>query len=167
MSGKGTLWSVDEVRYLLDVWGEEHIKSMMENKHKNAEVFSLFSERLKEKGSIRSVEQCRIKVKKLRQKYLQIRDTLRRSGSSSEAKERFIWYDDLDAILGSRPTSNPLHVLESSQLTCPEETNVNVSAASSEPDDLAGGETSSKYPVGLVSSQSQIHNLSQHNRTVS
>ena len=40
---------------------------MLENTHKNTDVYKLFSERMKEMGYERSVKQCRAKGKKLRQ----------------------------------------------------------------------------------------------------
>lgn len=86
---------------------------MLENTHKNSEVFKMFSDKLAECGFNRSVEQCRIKVKKLRQQYIKVRDVLRRSGSSGDEKEKFLWYDEMDQILGTRPTSNPVNIIDS------------------------------------------------------
>ena len=81
--------------------------------HRNSEVFKLFSDKLKEKGIERTVEQCRLKVKKLRQQYIKVRDALRKSGSSGEEKDKFPWYDFMDTFLGTKPTSNPKDVVES------------------------------------------------------
>ncbi|XP_037550648.1 uncharacterized protein LOC119427137 [Nematolebias whitei] len=61
-------------------------------------------------GFPRTVAQCRTKVKKLRQQYIKIRNMLRKSGSSGDAKDKFPWYDELDLVLGTRPTSSPQHV---------------------------------------------------------
>ncbi len=81
-------------------------------------------------GFKRTAEQCRIKVKKLHQQYHKVRDSLRQSGSSGEEKDKCPWYDELDAILGTRPTSNLVDVVESYE----DETSP---APSSEKDDSA------------------------------
>lgn len=38
---------------------------------------------------------------------------LRKSGSSGDKKEKFPWNDELDAILGTQPTSSPQTIVES------------------------------------------------------
>ena len=44
----------------------------------------------------RSAEQCRLKIKKLRQQYIKVRDTLRKSGSSGEERDKLISLDVMD-----------------------------------------------------------------------
>lgn len=113
MSGKGLLWSSEEIESLLEVWADENIKTQLENTHKNAEIYRMFSEHLRRRGFKRTADQCRVKVKKLRQQYLKIRDSLRKTGSSTEEKDKFPWFDAIDNIIGSRPTSDPQHIIES------------------------------------------------------
>ncbi|KAM6943609.1 uncharacterized protein FYW49_006435 [Xenentodon cancila] len=110
---RGQTWSSEEVQALMDIWSEEYISRLLVATHKNSEVFKLFSEKMAERGFNRSLHQCRIKVKKLRQQYVKVREALARSGSSEGEKEKFVWYDDLDGILGTRPASSPKHVIES------------------------------------------------------
>ncbi|XP_028452713.1 uncharacterized protein LOC114567807 [Perca flavescens] len=77
-------------------------------------MYKFFSERMKERGYERTAEQCHLKVKKLRQQYIKVRDAIRKSGASTNAKDTFAFYDEMDTILGTRPTSSPIKVLESS-----------------------------------------------------
>ncbi|KAK7926067.1 hypothetical protein WMY93_008377 [Mugilogobius chulae] len=44
---------------------------------------------------------------------------LRKSGSSGDEKDKFPLYDQLDAILGTRPTSSPQYIVESYQEETP------------------------------------------------
>ena len=111
MSGRGQTWSYEEVRCLLDIWNAENISQLLEKVHKNTEVFKIFSEKMKANGFNRTVEQCRVKVK-LRQQYIKVRDTLQKSGSSSDVKDKFVWFDDLDKILNRRPVVSPVDVVE-------------------------------------------------------
>ena len=111
---RGSTWAEEEIRYLISIWSDENIKSQLENTHKNANMYKLFSERMKERGYERTAEQCHLKVKKLRQQYIKVRDAIRKSGASTNAKDTFAFYDEMDTILGTRPTSSPIKVLESS-----------------------------------------------------
>lgn len=87
---RGRTWSNEEVKCLINIWSDEQVSKILEKTHKNAEVFKMFSDQLTECGFNRSVEQCRIKVKKLRQQYIKVRDVLCQSGSSVEEKEKFL-----------------------------------------------------------------------------
>uniref|UniRef100_A0A673B5I3 Myb/SANT-like DNA-binding domain-containing protein n=1 Tax=Sphaeramia orbicularis TaxID=375764 RepID=A0A673B5I3_9TELE len=109
---RGLTWSLDETRCLLDIWADVHVTQLLERTHKNANVFSLFSKRMKARGFVRSPEQCLVKVKKLRQTYMKVRDALAKSGSSGEAEEKFPYFNELDNILGSRPTVSPVDIVE-------------------------------------------------------
>ena len=42
-----------------------------------------------------------------------MRDALRKSGASAIEKDKFPFFEDLDSILSSRPTSSPVNVVES------------------------------------------------------
>ncbi|XP_063068472.1 zinc finger and SCAN domain-containing protein 29-like [Engraulis encrasicolus] len=109
---RGQTWADEETRALVDIWSDTQISDMLEHTHKNADVFAIFSEKLRKEGFSRSPEQCRLKLKKLRQTYLKIRDTLAKSGSSSDAKLKFKYFDDIDAILGTTPLASPVDLVE-------------------------------------------------------
>ncbi|XP_073722019.1 uncharacterized protein [Misgurnus anguillicaudatus] len=113
MAGRGQTWSCEEVRNLIEIWSDEHIRSQLSKTHKNSVVFSLFSKQLRDREFHCSVEQCRVKAKKLRQQYIQVRDALNKTGSSGNEKDKFPWYDDLDKILGTKPDVDPVDVVES------------------------------------------------------
>ncbi|XP_057675459.1 uncharacterized protein LOC130905788 [Corythoichthys intestinalis] len=110
---RGQTWAHEEVTALLDIWSEDYINSLMSSTHKNNEVLKLFSAKMEERGFQRTVAQCRIKIKKLRQQYHKVRDSLRGSMESGEVKDKCPWYDELDAILGTRNSVNPKYVVDS------------------------------------------------------
>ncbi|XP_073710095.1 uncharacterized protein [Misgurnus anguillicaudatus] len=112
MAGKGSLWSAAEVQCLLEIWADESIQEQLDKTHKNSDIFRKIRDYLLRHGYQRTTEQCRDKVKKLRGQYLRVRDALRKSGSSAEEKDKFQWYDAIDSIIGSKPSSQP-NVLES------------------------------------------------------
>uniref|UniRef100_A0A8C5DNI8 Myb/SANT-like DNA-binding domain-containing protein n=1 Tax=Gouania willdenowi TaxID=441366 RepID=A0A8C5DNI8_GOUWI len=113
---RGQTWSNDEVTTLIDIWADEHISRMLLETHKNKEVFRMFSQRLAARGFHRSGDQCRTKVKKLRQQYYKVRDSLQKGALSVEEREKFPLYNDLDDILGSRPPSSPVCKVENEEV---------------------------------------------------
>nr|XP_055051220.1 uncharacterized protein LOC129437078 [Misgurnus anguillicaudatus] len=86
MAGRRQTWSCEEVRNLIEIWSDEHIRSQLSKTHKNSAVFSFFSKQLRDRGFHCSVEQCQVKAKKLRQQYIQVRDALKKTGSSVTRK---------------------------------------------------------------------------------
>lgn len=91
-------------------------------------------------GFNRSVDQCRIKVKKLHQQYIKVHDVLRKSGSSGEEKHCFPLYNDLDVILGTRPKTSLKHIVDSYE----GETHQTASPAPTEEDDGSADRESDK-----------------------
>jgi len=61
---RGTTWGEEETKYLIKIWSDDSIKSMLEKTHKNSETYSIFSEKMRERGYERSGEQCHLKLKK-------------------------------------------------------------------------------------------------------
>lgn len=114
-SNRGQTWACEEIQALIDIWSDEYISEQLSATHKNSEIYAIFSKQLREKGYNRSPEQCRIKVKKLRQKYIQVRDALGKTGSSGKEKDKFIWFDEIDKILGTKPVVEPVDVVENDE----------------------------------------------------
>ncbi|KAG9273583.1 trihelix transcription factor GT-3a-like, partial [Astyanax mexicanus] len=110
---RGLTWTSNEVQCLLDVWADDYICQLLQTTPKKSEVFKMFSKRMKERGFDHSPEQCHVKVKRLRQQDIKVRDALCKTGSSGEEKEKFPWFDDLDQILGTRPTVCPVDLVQS------------------------------------------------------
>ncbi len=102
---------------LLEIWADNTVSRMLMETHRNSEVFNLFSDKLRENGIEWTVEQCQLKVKKLRQQYIKVCNALYKTGSSGEEKDKFPWYDFMDTFLETKLTSNPKDVVESYEET--------------------------------------------------
>ncbi|XP_021165187.2 zinc finger and SCAN domain-containing protein 20 isoform X2 [Fundulus heteroclitus] len=116
---RGQTWSYEEIKALIDEWSDDNIAELLVTTHKNTEVFKLISGKMGALGFTRNFAQCRNKLKKLRYQYIKIRDMIVKNGRSGVEKHRFPWYDELDAILGARPTCNPQHIVESEEKESP------------------------------------------------
>ena len=112
---RGQTWSDEEVKTLIEIWSDENIAQLLVSTHKNCDIYKTISRKMEASGYRRSIEQCRNKVKKLRQEYIKTRDSLRKSGTSPDEVKKYAYYDLLDAFLGTRPTSSPKHIVESFQ----------------------------------------------------
>lgn len=69
------------------------------------EIFGEIQNYLRAHGYERTTEQCHQKLKKLRVQFLKVRDALRKSGSSSDIKDKLHWYDAVDKIIGLKPAN--------------------------------------------------------------
>ena len=67
-------WTDREVFRLIDCWSEEGIQEQLEGSRRNKHVYDKLSRSLAEHDIEKTGEQCRTKVKKLRQECKKIKD---------------------------------------------------------------------------------------------
>ncbi|CAM5092110.1 unnamed protein product [Eretmochelys imbricata] len=97
-------WTEREVLDLIAVWGEESMQAELCSKRRNANIFAKISKGMIDRGYNRDTQQCRVKVKELRQTYQNTKDANGRSGSEPQT---CCFFDELNAILGGGPTTTP------------------------------------------------------------
>ncbi|XP_053897017.1 myb/SANT-like DNA-binding domain-containing protein 2 [Malaclemys terrapin pileata] len=120
-------WTVREVLDLIAVWGEDSVLAELRSKRQNAKTFEKISKGIMERGHNRDSEQCRVKVKELRQAYQKTKEA---NGRSRSELQTCCFYGELHSILGGAPTTTP-------PLTVDSEAGVISSAT---PEDSADGE---------------------------
>ncbi|XP_065410914.1 SRRM2 protein homolog rsr-2-like [Chrysemys picta bellii] len=103
-------WTVREVLDLIAVWGEDSVLAELRSKRRNAKTFEKISKGMTERGHNRDSEQCRVKVKELRQAYQKTKEANGRSGSEPRTCR---FYAELHAILGGAATTTPLVIVDS------------------------------------------------------
>ncbi|XP_029901373.1 uncharacterized protein LOC115354954 isoform X2 [Myripristis murdjan] len=94
-------WSDDETLNLLDIWGKDSVQRVLKGCLKNRHIFTLISQKMAERGYMRTVEQCQTRIKRLKKCF-------RQSLHSSKGKRRqeCKFYDQLERVLGSRSASS-------------------------------------------------------------
>nr|XP_048693285.1 uncharacterized protein LOC125631115 [Caretta caretta] len=97
-------WTKREVLDRITVWGDKSMLSELRSKRQNAKIFVKISKGMKDRGYHRELQQCRVKLKKLRQAYQKTQEAKARSGSEPQTCRL---YDELHAILGGAPTTTP------------------------------------------------------------
>ena len=101
---RGNIWSEEEVHALIAIWGEKEIQAQLDGATRNKKVFDKIAEQLTELGFARTGHQCREKIKKLKSDYRRAKDSNNLTG---RGRSILIYFTELDAILGCRPTSAP------------------------------------------------------------
>ncbi|EMP26082.1 Putative protein C11orf61 like protein [Chelonia mydas] len=74
-------WTEQEVLDLITVWGDESVLSELRSKRRNAKIFEKISKGMKDRGYHKDPQQCRMKLKELRQAYQKTQEASTRSGS--------------------------------------------------------------------------------------
>ena len=107
---RGTIWTDNEVRALIRVWGDSKIQAELDGATRNKVIFMTISKRMKEEGYNRDWQQCRAKVKNLKGEYRAVKDHNNGTGRGRKTSKFFL---ELDEILGCMPASVPPVLLES------------------------------------------------------
>ncbi|XP_053883789.1 myb/SANT-like DNA-binding domain-containing protein 2 [Malaclemys terrapin pileata] len=97
-------WTEREVRDLLAIWGDESVLAELRSSKRNCNVLEKVSKAMKDRGHNRDAQQCRVKIKQLRQAYHKAREANGRSGAEPQTCR---FYTELHAILGSAATTTP------------------------------------------------------------
>ncbi|XP_065439244.1 SRRM2 protein homolog rsr-2-like [Chrysemys picta bellii] len=129
-------WTVREVLDLIAVWGEDSVLAELRSKRRNAKIFEKISKGMMERGHNRDSDQCRVKVKELRQAYQKTKEANGRSGSEPRTCR---YYAELHAILGGAATTNPPVFVDSGSgiVSTPEDSADGVEEEEEEEDELA------------------------------
>ncbi|XP_029318417.1 uncharacterized protein LOC115028663 [Cottoperca gobio] len=95
-----SLWSDDETLALIKIWGDEDVQRALRGFVHNGHVYADISERMGDLGFSKTSEQCRWKVKSLRNNFRQCYD---RKKCGKRVEYRF--YHQLELILGQEAVS--------------------------------------------------------------
>ncbi|XP_038594975.1 uncharacterized protein zgc:113263 [Micropterus salmoides] len=78
-------WSDQETRTLLEIWGEDNVQLTLRGCLKNRHVFVYISDKMSDRGFIRTSEQCYSRIKRLKHGFL-------------HEKEEFKFFSEMDEI---------------------------------------------------------------------
>ncbi|XP_068934901.1 zinc finger and SCAN domain-containing protein 29-like isoform X2 [Petaurus breviceps papuanus] len=95
-SRTGVHWGYEETKAFLAILSESQFYEKLQTRHPNRQVYQAIAERLRERGFLRTLEQCRTKFNSLQTSY-------RRAGNS-RAPDTCAFYDEMDALVNA-PTA--------------------------------------------------------------
>ena len=104
-------WVESETKALISVWGSEEVQSLLNGAVRNKAVYERIPWELAESGVERSWKQCRDRIKNLLTKYRKAKDKNNQTGNN---RHNSPFYNEIDAIIGTRPISVLPVVMESS-----------------------------------------------------
>lgn len=110
-------WTDNQVSRLIQVWGDENVQEQLEGSKRNKHVYDSVAEELRIYGIEKTGEQCRCKMKKLRQEYKKVKDKNKETGNK---RKKMKFFDELNEILGNKPSVKPpvlIDTLDSSAST--------------------------------------------------
>lgn len=90
------VWTSDEVKVLLTRWAEESIQEQLRSTQRNERVFAQLSSELATQGFDKTTNQCRSKIRLLKQKYERIKE------QKDSKKQKSRWFIIMDKVLGHR-----------------------------------------------------------------
>ncbi|XP_036391259.1 1-aminocyclopropane-1-carboxylate synthase-like protein 1 [Megalops cyprinoides] len=99
---RGSNWSDPEVIELLQLWADESVQIELESCLRNQHVFNRIAEVLREKGILRTGDQCREKIKKMKLEYRRIKDNQKTVRGGRTWK----FYEVMDQVLTNRPSTS-------------------------------------------------------------
>ncbi|XP_074841431.1 uncharacterized protein LOC142008206 isoform X2 [Carettochelys insculpta] len=96
-------WSHQEILDLIAVWGEEPIFLQLQARKRNADIYAAISQGMSRRGHARDTQQCRVKIKELRQNYQKCKQA---NGQAGAPPQRCRYYDELHTLLGTEATAS-------------------------------------------------------------
>ena len=107
----GTGWTEGETQALLHVWSDQAVQLKLKAVSKNRTIYEAIARSLTEMGYEKTGGQCKTKIKNLTAKYRRVKDGNRKSGNSLDSS--FVYFEEMDAVLGTRAASEPPLLLDS------------------------------------------------------
>ncbi|XP_065441391.1 uncharacterized protein LOC135981689 [Chrysemys picta bellii] len=101
---RAPVWTERKVRDLLAIWGDESVLAELRSSKRNGKILEKGSKAMKDRGHNRDAQQCRMKIKALRQAYHKAREANGRSGAEPQTCR---FYAELHAMLGGAATTTP------------------------------------------------------------
>lgn len=104
-------WRDSEVLDLISISGDSSTQAKLEGSYRNRAVFENIATEMTERGHRRTWQQCQRKIKSLKSKFKEAKDSNQRSG---RGRVTCPFYNELDLVLGDKPSCQPLQLLNSS-----------------------------------------------------
>ncbi|XP_043836016.1 zinc finger and SCAN domain-containing protein 32-like isoform X2 [Dromiciops gliroides] len=90
----GVHWGYEETKIFLGILSESWIYEKLRTCHRNRQVYRIVAERLRERGFLRTLEQCRYRFKNLQTNY--------RKARSTHTPGTCPFYEEMDALMSPR-----------------------------------------------------------------
>ena len=111
---RGSFWSDEEVHLLVSIWADEKIQQQLDSCVCKRPICEKMAMCLKEESNFdRTYLQIKEKIKQLKKTYRGIKDN---NGASGRRRRTFNLFQHIDECMGDRPLTQPVSILESSDV---------------------------------------------------
>ncbi|XP_041368148.1 DNA ligase 1-like [Gigantopelta aegis] len=108
---RGSSWTDEETECLLNLWQENDVENQLDDQKKtNVSIYQMLSSEMNKFGYNKSNLQCKIKMHTLKRSFRECKKNLKISGNGRNFCK---FYTKLNDILGHRPASLPVKLIES------------------------------------------------------
>ena len=95
---------------MLSIWGENGVEEKLENpKANNTSINRTVSAEMTDQGYERTPEECKIRMLTLKRFCRQWKGNMKKSGKGRKTCK---YFEELDTLLGTRPASRPVKVID-------------------------------------------------------
>ena len=109
-SGKSMNWGFSETKLLISIWAEEDIQCQLSSMGRKKNIWFDIAAKLRRNGYQRTGEQCKTRMHNLQRKYKKVKSL---NNTTGQEKNSCAFFDELDKVLGHKPSINPSSILES------------------------------------------------------
>ena len=113
-SGGCATWIKQDTLKLIEVWGQETIQKQLQSCKRNHSIFVTVAREMRVAGYDRTYLQCRDKIKRLKGEYRKAKD---KQGKTWEQPSTWEFFDAIDAILDTKPSTRLPVVIHTSKTT--------------------------------------------------
>ena len=106
------VWKDADVHIFLKIWGKESIQEQLEGSKRNQHIYERIAKEMKKIDSVKTADQCRAKMKKLKLDYKKVKS---KHGQTRESRINWKFLEAMDAVLGHRPITRPSILLDTSE----------------------------------------------------
>ena len=105
-----TVWTDDETEAFLDIWNDTNVEQQLEDlKSNNNAIYREISKELCDRNFEKTADQCKTRMHTLRRNFRLTKTSLRSSGRGRTVCK---YYDKLNEVLGTRPVTTPVKIIE-------------------------------------------------------
>uniref|UniRef100_UPI00358E9095 uncharacterized protein isoform X2 n=1 Tax=Myxine glutinosa TaxID=7769 RepID=UPI00358E9095 len=133
-NGKTLYWETHQVRALVSLWTNETVQLQLRNFRRNELVYCSLSDELAKIGIRKTAQQCREKLKRMKQEYRRIKNHNMQNDVEFKTSE---YYDVFDAMLGHLPEGRG--ILQPGTIADTQSTEGDVWGSLAQDDLLSGG----------------------------
>ncbi|XP_038045150.1 uncharacterized protein LOC119719695 isoform X2 [Patiria miniata] len=106
-SSRGEIWTVEDTRHLISIWGDPSIQRKLRGIFRNNTVYDEICRRLREHGVYRTPAQCRNKTKNLRKGFRELKLRNGSNCSKSVTRQSGLFFEQLERVWGQDFHNNP------------------------------------------------------------